>query len=422
MIKAFFARQLYQIRIEGSSAIRRKFARLVGRIFEFFLMLIILPLVLFVRLIKPIAWIRFGPIRSDVVGHFISDTEYYLSWREVESLEYVDFFFYSTSSLPNEQWALMVERCFNVHPIFRYFYRVNQILPNWEDHLALTLPKGQASLDPPGMLNRTKTHINFTEDEDRRGRDVLIEMGLEPESPFVCLIVRDGAYKSSRFSQQQDWSHHAYRDTDIDSYEMVALDLAAKGFWVFRMGKVVEKPFRVGHPHIIDYANTDYRNDFLDIWLMAHCHLTITTGTGLDEVPVAFRHAYVVVNLLPVGGIRSSKFSVVLFKKLKSKSSGEMLGLREQIHTGLINCFHMQQYQDMDVDIIDNTPEEITEAVCELECRLDGTWSAMEGDGELQERFWNIINEWDGFSGYNYEARALICTSFLRKNHEWFLA
>jgi putative glycosyltransferase (TIGR04372 family) len=421
-MKTFLSRQLHQIQTEGVSAVRRKFIRAGMLFLRLILVLVALPVVLLIRVAKPVIWIRFGPIRSDVIGHFINDTEYYLSWREVEGFKFMDFFFYQNSPLPNEQWALMVERSFKIHPVFRYFSRANQIIPGGKVHLARSLPKAQGCIDPQGVLNLTKPHIHFTEEENDRGREALAEMGVERDGRFVCLNVRDSAFKNSIHSLQRDWSYHDYRNTDIDSYEAVALDLATRGVWVLRMGKIVEKPFLVDHPRIIDYSNTSYRSDFLDIWLMAHCHFAITTGTGLDEVNVAFRRDYTVVNLLPVGGIRSSKFSVVLFKNLKSRLTGEMLGLREQISTGIIRGVYMNQYQDLDLEIIDNTPEEILDTVCELVARLDGSWIARDGDEELQERFWSMIKEWDDYDTHHGEIHARVCTAFLRKNHKWFLA
>ena len=51
---------------------------------------------------------------------------------------------------------------------------------------------------------------------------------------------------------------------------------------------------------MIDYATSDDRSDFLDIWLMANCYFCITTGTGLDEVAGFWGIPSVFVNLLPL--------------------------------------------------------------------------------------------------------------------------
>lgn len=46
---------------------------------------IALPVVLFIRLIRPFKLVNFAKIRSDVIGNSVFDLEYYLSKRELEN-------------------------------------------------------------------------------------------------------------------------------------------------------------------------------------------------------------------------------------------------------------------------------------------------------------------------------------------------
>jgi putative glycosyltransferase (TIGR04372 family) len=420
-MRDFLNRQLQHIQAEGFAAIRRKAVGLGKPLVYWLLVLAALPVVVAVRLARPVVRIRFGSIRSDVIGHFVFDPEYYLSWREDAGFNFVDFFFFHAPSPPNKHWIIMVARTLKVHPSVRYLDRANQLLPGAELHRARTLPAGQRSIDPQGVTNRTDPHIHFTEDEQIRGRETLASMGMEEGARFMCLIVRDSAYKASKESIKQDWSRHDYRDTDIDDYSLASKELAERGSWVLRMGKVVEKPLALDHSRVIDYANSPFRSDFLDIWLTAHCHFATTSGTGLDDVTVAYRRPYAQVNQLPVGGIRSYKFGVVLFKYLRSQETGELLGLREQISNGIVYSLFMQEYRELGLEIVNNTPEEICDTVGEVEARLDGTWEKSEEDEELQKRFWEMLREWDGYDKHHGEVRARVCTSFLRRNHEWFL-
>lgn len=63
-----------------------------------------------------------------------------------------------------------------------------------------------------------------------------------------------------------------------------------------------------------------------------------------------------------------------------------------------------------DIDILENTPEEIDDAVQEMQKRLDGTWKVKPEDKELQERFWEI-NKMGKIKSENL----FIGTNFLRK-------
>ena len=55
------------------------------------------------------------------------------------------------------------------------------------------------------------------------------------------------------------------------------------------MGAIVEKPFKSKNPKIIDYANSNLRSDFMDIYLGAKCTFCISTGSGFQCLPVLFR-------------------------------------------------------------------------------------------------------------------------------------
>ena len=53
------------------------------------------------------------------------------------------------------------------------------------------------------------------------------------------------------------------RNSDPLAYVLAIQNLLKKGYWVFRMGKFVEKPLNIKHERFIDYPYTDLQNDFL---------------------------------------------------------------------------------------------------------------------------------------------------------------
>lgn len=427
------------------------YIRLVRPSLEFFLLIPGLPGVLLVRIIRPFVWIRFGSLRSKVLGNSAIDLECYSSIREIEKSHTLDFFYFQTQTLPNEQWALMVRRCIKVHPIAKYFDSANQILPGGKAHHIQTIPEGRHSFAFRGVLNRIKKpHISFTEEENIRGRKFLKQIGLKKGDRFICLIVRNSAYKD-KFQKygatytrnkayrdgdckKKDWSYHSYRDSDIDTYEQAAMTLAKKGYWIFRMGKGVNKPFRGKHQQIHDYASSNYRCDFLDIWLMANCYFTISTGCGLDAISEIFRRPIVFVNFPVIGLIHSYlDHQITITKKLRYIANGRYLSLNDQIRNGSIFFMRTELYSQTGLEIIDNSPEEINEAVLELEARMNGTWKEVPGNLQLQNKFWKILKGWERFpeyfppdlyrkfSGSHDEIRCKIGAAFLKKNHEWLL-
>ena len=106
-VGTFYTRQVSQIKEEGWSAVQRKARQAVIRIvklpIDIIVYLLILPMVLFVRLIKPFVFIRFGPVRSDVIGHSVFNPEYYLCDRELNNYKTIDCFYFQSYPFPNEQ-------------------------------------------------------------------------------------------------------------------------------------------------------------------------------------------------------------------------------------------------------------------------------------------------------------------------------
>jgi putative glycosyltransferase (TIGR04372 family) len=391
----------------------------------------VIPLVLIIRVIRPFILFRFGNLNSLRIGHFVFDVDYYLSEKELglHPKRSVDLFSFGRTPC-NEQFAIFCERkllmSFNwfikdqIHSIYRYLWMCNQIIPFGSAHTVKVATIINHSRDVNGYLSKTKPHFSFNEIENNRANNFLSEIGFKNGDKFVCYIIRDSEYLSNK-----DYSCHDYRNSDSDTYNESALYLAEKGYWVMRMGKKVSKPFTADHPRILDYASSPYRSDFLDIWLMAHCHFCVTTGTGIDDVSIAFRLPIVNVNYLPIGSNRCNLgLCVDLNKYLRWKTNGKFLSLNDQIKTGAIYFQHLSSYEDLGVEVVDNTAEEILNSVIEMEERLNGTWIEEPEDIELQRIFFEKIKTWPDFEEITgwISPDARISASFLRKNHGWFLS
>jgi len=423
---SFWSLHYSHIKEEGWIAIKRKIFRLMRRIgVTISLSFLAIPVVLIVRIIRPLIWVRFGAVRSDVIGNSVFNAEYYLSERALNLSNALDLFYFQSAIVSNEQWALMVRRRLRIHPFVRYLENANNLIPFGQNHCVIMMPPGRFG-DIKGVLPITRPQTPFTEEEDRRGRKFLEEIGAKQGERFICLLVRDSYYKLKMQQHiKNNWSYHDYRDSDIDTFKNTALKLAEKGYWVLRMGKKVQKTFNVDHLRVLDYANSSYRSDFLDIWLMANCHFCITTGTGLDDVCNAFRRPLVQVNQIPIGFFRGWVPNYVnRYCILKYKNSGEFISLREQIKTGIIDAGLKEDFEKRNIEIIYNTPEEIMETVGEFEERLAGTWEETEEDIKLQNLYWKLLRTWPDFNqciGY-IRPEARVSALFLRKNQKWFLA
>ena len=200
----------------------------------------------------------------------------------------------------------------------------------------------------------------------------------------------------------------------------MAEELVRRGYFVIRMGKVVKEKFESKSKKIIDYAFSNDRSDFLDIWLMSNCFFCVTTATGLDKVCSASRVPQVFVNSLPLCSMTSFDHCIWASKKLFWKSTGNLLTMNETLDK---NYFNSQDYFRDFIDIVDLNDEEIKDIVMEMEEKLTGKWRESSVDQVMQMKFWKIFKQHKNYKKYNncIHPNAQYATSFLRNNPHWLV-
>jgi len=67
------------------------------------------------------------------------------------------------------------------------------------------------------------------------------------------------------------------------------------------------------------------------------------------------------------------------------------LTFREVLESGAGRFLKDEQYEERGFEPVENTAEEITELVIEMDERLKGTWKSNEEDEQLQRRFWSLF-------------------------------
>jgi len=384
--------------------------------------LVATPVVLFVRLIAPFVLVRFSKLRSDVIGHMIFDSAFYLASREYSGYSSLDLFFFTKTTYPNSFAKKLIERHLWVGRFWRYCYTANELLPGGEVHSFSVVGNDSGDdVDRYGIFNNTIAALEFTEQEDKRGRSFLADMGLDATDKFVCLVNRDPAYKT-RFQShiKADWEYHSYRNSSIDSYALAVEALVERGYWVFRMGKCADERLAVESPRVVDYPFCDYVSDFLDIWLMANAFFTVSSGTGLDTVSTVYRRPVVYVDYVPIGFIVSYNRTITLPKRLVWDGARKSLSLKESLKNSLQRS---EYYQQNGILVEECTAEAKKAAVLEMELRLNERWETSNEEAQLNERFWSEMKSWERFNQYHgtIHPDARLASVFLHENAESYL-
>ena len=389
----------------GFLVVVRKFSRLLY--YSLFLPVTI-PLVLLIRAIRPIVLIRFVQLFSFRIGHFAANTEIYLCRRDagMVSSKIIDLFCHSPG-VCNEQLKIMWNRSsLHIFSFVKLLLVANRILPGGEKHvLDLKINTHEFNFDFDGLIPRSQPHIAFTEDEERLGREALQKMGITDGCTFVCFYARDRKYLNNKPGH--------LRNSNIKNCLEAANELAKRDYFTLRMGSMVEEPLHSDDPKIIDYA-TKYRSDFLDIYLCAKCRFFIGGSGGLVAVPVIFRKPRVIVNWIPYeGGPAYPPKDLFILKKMWMKKERRFLTFREIFDKELGKCMSGKVFEQLGIDLIENTREEIKAVTIEMDERLKGSWRTTEEDEKLQKQFWDIYpnDRWP-----REALRSRVGAEFLRQN------
>jgi putative glycosyltransferase (TIGR04372 family) len=403
-----------------------KIKMLFRKIFKLPLYGLAIPTVLIIRLIRPWLLVRLGGLISTRIGHLALNTELYLCEYKAginePSQRHIDIFSMGGKPICNQQLAIMWHRLLRIWPalILGPIASINQLIPGGKLHEIGS--NTQNDRDVHNLLDRFPPHLQFTTEEESRGEAGLRAMGITEGAMFVCLHVRDSAYLDNHLPI--DWTYHNYRDSDVQNYVLAAEALADRGFFVIRMGAKVHAAINSEHPKLIDYATNGMRSDFMDIYLGAKCAFFISSGTGIDAIPMIFRRPAVFVNMTPVGLLPTySDQFFGLFRHHIDADSKRELSLSEIFASGVGFCLHTSDYETKGVDLNENTPKEIRDVAIEMAERLADTWQAHPDDEALQQRFWELFptDAVDVSAGNRFhgEIRARFGAAFLRNNPKW---
>ena len=423
-------KHLNQIKKGGIKTIIKKTRTIIFLILQIPFYILSIPSVIIIRLISPWLVVRFGEIKSSRIGHFAKELELYLNDLDaginISQKKHIDFFFLRESQVANKQLEKMWRRTLRIWPTFllRPFYKANQFmnifLPNNSKYrINLTLR------DYNNLLEKFKPHLKFTDQEEADGKKFLQNLGIQENDKFVCLLVRDSGYlnRHQKYSNKDSsrWDYHSYRDGNIDRYVLAAEELAARGYYVFRMGINVLKKFNLSNPKIIDYANLKIRSDFMDIYLGAKCTFCISTQAGFDEIPIIFRKPVAYVGVAPLALLEShNKDSLIIPRKHISKKTKKKLTISEIFYLNVSTSLESEEYDFNNVELEENEPEEIRDLVIEMDERLKGSWKEDSEDLLLQKNFWEIFEK--NMKNLNYyeplhgKIKAKFCSKYLKQN------
>lgn len=139
----------------------------------------------------------------------------------------------------------------------------------------------------PKRSNGFLPPLSFTERDDRKFRQKLEDLGVPTGKWYVCLHVRDGGFHG-------DWSSR--RNADIQSYLPAVKEIVNRGGVVVRMGDCRMRPAPL-EEGLIDYAISEFKDEWFDLFLIQNCHLYIGMQSGITDAAVLLGRPLLITNM-----------------------------------------------------------------------------------------------------------------------------
>ena len=268
-----------------------------------------------------------------------------------------------------------------------------------------------------------KSKINFPRYSKTKLNSIFTKYNLN--SNFVGFHSRNNLYMKKN-NLINDKNYHGYRNFDFKDYYLAASYLKKK-YSIVKLGSSykeenIENLKKIFGNKIftsIDFAS----NEEIDYLINAYSAYNIIGSSGIGEVSSILRKKNVIVNLIPFSLNRlsyCSPNSIIVPKKIFDLKKNRFLKFKEVLNINFSLHTSKDPYKQNQLKPVNNTPEEILNAVIEMEEKIEGI--NQYEIKKFNEIFWNKITNSDDYK-INYLKNILklsISNYFLKKNKDLF--
>ena len=356
--------------------------------------------------------IKFINLYFEAIGHLISDTDTHIKKQQLNLISnYKSILLINSKKVANKYLLKYLRKYFIIieNPFLVFLldpFLKSRFVGLDIEHYSSAINK-TADISEVNSLwggqNLGPLFFPF-ESDIKRGELALQELGVSKNNWFVCLHVR-----SSGFSITENV--HSYRNSDFNTYIPAIKYIISLGGHCIRMGDS-SMPIAPKIEGLIDYAHSTLKADWLDLYISSQCKFFIGTGSGAASMPFMFGVPILSVNVAPLSNVpQFGSRDVTIPKLYKYLSDNVFIGFKSIFSSEMSNFRYNDLFEKNEILVINNTPDEIKDAVEEMYLRISNQWVTKKEDDELQDRFISLLKE----GHYSFKTSAKIGTSFLRK-------
>ena len=230
-------------------------------------------------------------------------------------------------------------------------HRASKWLPNFE----MRVLQFDKLHENDHVLDSCESHLKFTSSEVKIGEKYLRDVGIEPEKPYICLIVREAAWAPPTTGPS---SSGTLRSRSFEDFLLAADALADLGVAVIKLGAA--GTFKTAGTKIIDYANSKDKSEFLDVYLPSHAKCVVSTMSGPDAVALVGRVPVLYIDIAQYSlCFAGTRLVTWVPARLISQKLGRAMSLSEVFESGAGRFLGSTAFEQAGIKIEQSSPEQI---------------------------------------------------------------
>ena len=368
-------------------------------------------LFLFSFVVFPIFRIRYGKIASSRLGHLCFSIDNYLSTNINKNEIAIFCTDKKTSNIEimkiwKKQKKIFFFK-FAEYPLYftKFFKIKSDIIIDWDEHNPI-----------PTNLNLTNINFNVDKEFFQKGDILKDKFKIDPHKEIICLVNRDDLYVK-KFTNDKNF--HDFKDFEFNDYDIAIKNLISKNKTVVRVGNCVKDDFKFLDKNFYSFTNQN-SNDFSDLYFLSQSKFCVHGLNGIHAIPSMFRKKTCFVNYVPffLDQLSTATIgSMFIIKKLYSKDEDRFLKFSEIEKLNYDIHYDGNFFKDNNIEVINNTPEEINDAILEFDEMLDNKILEVSKNS-LQEKFWNTFRYHNSYDLIVNKLNIRISNKFLEKNEK----
>jgi len=258
---------------------------------------------------------------------------------------------------------------------------IDYVLPCKQE--IISIHSGQAEVVKAWEAEGRSPLLRLSDAHKQRGWKCLESLGVPKDAWFVCLHVRESGFYGEVTRDEK------FRNADVENYLLAVKTVVKRGGWVIRMGDPTMKPLPKIE-RVIDYAHSEVRSDWMDIFCCAQCRFFIGSNSGLHQVAFSFGVPRAQTNFLPLTSLALTSKDIFIPKLCWYEQENRYLTFAEMMSPPFNGCYKQLAFDSVGIYPVENAEDEINDLAIEMLERLDGKFEATAADECLQAQFKSI--------------------------------